>query len=186
MVTPSERTAPRFKRSAVVPGVVLLAAAAVAAGSGRLAAVGIGRGDPDPGGHRFAAIRGAAAGLTPPDASHVVVSVDKSRWGTGGCDGGPAGWTRPTVDVTFDGPDAVPADVEARLSAARWHMVPQDDDPASGPPSVQPPAGQYRYEPIGPNPYEEFAILSPQVPGGAGHWDLWVTAEPAGEVDHDC
>lgn len=153
---------------------------------GERSAVGAGRGDPDPGGVRIAAIRAVAAKLLPPTVSHVASTVDGFRWGTGGCDGGPAGWTLAQVDVTFDAPADLPALIGRQLSSAGWQVRAVPTDVAGQPPSVQDPNAGTTYVPIGVNPYGELAVLTPQDGGAPGTWDLWVSADPAVNPDHDC
>ncbi|KYH45096.1 hypothetical protein [Branchiibius sp. NY16-3462-2] len=159
---------------------VALVAAIIIALASAVVAHANDRGNPDPGGSRMAAIETAAAQFLPTTVSKVKTTTQGFRWGTGGCDGGPAGWTRGQVDVTFDGPADLPALVNSRVASVKWQAAAES---SSQPAAVQDPNAVATYMPTGSNPYGEQALLSR---GQHGGWDLWVTTDPAVNPDHSC
>lgn len=173
----------RWKPTALVLAVLVLAVAAVFTVLSSRSTASADRGDPDPGGHRMAAIETAAAQLIPSAASHVAMDVHGFHWGVGGCDGGPAGWTIGEVDVTFKGPADLPALVSSQLASPKWRTAPEPLSSPSEPTAAQNPNTVATYIPTGSNPYGEQAVLSH---GQHGGWDLWVTADPAVNPDHSC
>lgn len=131
----------------------------------------------------MAAVEAAAAQLLPSTASHVAMNTQGFHWGSGGCDGLPAGWTIGQVDVTFEGPADVPATTGARAASLRWHSIAAAPSSPSQPTAAQDPNAVATSIPTGSNPYGEQALLSH---GQNGAWDLWVTVDPAVNPDHSC
>ena len=142
-------------------------------------------GDPDPGGKRFAALTNIARLALPTDASATHLSLTKSTWGKGGCDGGPPGWTNMRAVETFHAPGDVPTKIDARMKGLHWRDVTAESLGLEGSVKLGPDLPYARqYEPS-PDPETWVAwLFRPTHSGGA--WELDLQVAPAEVPDHDC
>ena len=142
-------------------------------------------GDPDPGGKRFAALANTARLALPADATGTHLSLMRSTWGKGGCDGGPPGWTNMRAVETFHASGDVPTKVDARMRYLHWRDNTAQSLGYSGlaKPGLHAPYAR-QYEPS-PDPETWVAWLFTPAQAG-GSWELDLQIAPAEVPDHDC
>ena len=109
----------------------------------------------------------------PADAHSPHLHLKKSRWGHGGCDGGPPGRTNMKANETFHAAGHVIAEIDAKMRRLHFRVVPRFHSKHSG--QYPPPASPGRSAPYireyrSSAPGRPFAWLyTPLVAGGT----LW-------------
>jgi hypothetical protein len=125
----------------------------------------------------------------PSGATSTHLSLTKSTWGHGGCDGGPAGWTNMEAVQLFRASGNVVAEVDANMRRLHWGIVSKlNTSPAGQPPSAAPgpeaPWAQ-EYEPSS-DPSRPVAWLYTPAQAGGSRWELDLEVGPAEVPDHAC
>lgn len=148
-------------------------------------------GHPDPGGKRLAALARVAREALPSGATSTHLSLTKSTWGHGGCDGGPAGWTKMEAVELFRASGNVATEVDANMRRLHWVIVSKlntNTSPAGQPPSAAPGADApwaEEYEPSS-DPTKPVAWLYTPAQAGGPRWKLDLQVAPAEVPDHAC
>ncbi|SDJ37804.1 hypothetical protein SAMN05444157_3078 [Frankineae bacterium MT45] len=147
-------------------------------------------GNPDPGGRRLASLASIAQEAVPNEASSTHLTVTKSSWGHGGCDGGAPGWTNMEVIETFRGPVNVVAEVDAKMNTLHWRIVSKLSPSPAGeypPPAAPGPDAPYarEYQPISDSDTQVAWLFTP-TQAGTSSWELDLEAPPAEVPDHSC
>lgn len=147
-------------------------------------------GDPDPGGTRLAGLPYVARAVMPPTAASTHLTLTKSTWGHGGCDGGPPGWTPMQAVQTFEASGGVVAQIDANMERLNWRVVSQTNAAPSGqyPPSAAPgPNAPYvREYQSSSDPSAPVAWLYTPAQAGGPYWQLALEVVAANVPDHAC
>lgn len=152
-------------------------------------------GNPDPGGKRLASLASVARSVLPANATSPDLTLTKSTWGHGGCDGGPPGWTNMEAVQRFRASGNVVAEIDASMRRLRWTTVfPSELDLPLSPPSgsnlapadVGPTAPYERQYEASSAPSAPVAWLFTPTQAGDPFWELDLEVAPAEVPDHAC
>lgn len=147
-------------------------------------------GNPDPGGKRLAQLAKVARAAVPSDAGSTQLVLKKSTWDSGGCDGGPPGWTPMEAIQRFRASGNVAVEVDAKMRQMHWRVVSRFRTTYTGrfpPPTVPGANAPYvrEYEPSAASGAPVAWLYTPAETGGP-LWELDLEASPAEVPDHAC